>query len=229
MKTRRSRLLIALALVACLLIGISMVRQFMRMQGLNRLHSLCPSGTIQATFRDPRFWPPALWQDFCHYSDKWWGKDFKHHPRYMQVRWLTFGSLEHLSVRTNLLHDGAGQAIAGISTLRGLMLMLGPGVSESQAATLCADLRRLPNLQTLYLSGLRFTDASLAPLAGHDRIYSIDLSGTRITGNSLPTFASLPRLRWLTISPPEAGGFSMQDRDALQAALPKVRLTLRTR
>jgi hypothetical protein len=225
----RSRLLIALALVTCLLIGIPVVRQYLRMQGLARLQAVCRTGPVRVTFRDPRFVPTAMWQDCCHYSAKWWGSDYTQHPRYILIRWMTFGSVEHISMRASQLDPGAGEAIAKIDTLRALSLIVSSRVSESEVAAFCVGVRQLPYLEHLNLYGLRFTDAGLAPLAGHPRLRMMSLTNTWITGRSTAMLASLPRLTYLSIHPPKVGGFTVDDHKELIAALPNVRVSLAKR
>lgn len=68
------------------------------------------------------------------------------------------------------------------------------GQTEADATQVCEALRDMPRLTTIDLDGAKFSDASLAHLAGHPNLETLRMSSGRITRASIPTFASMPSL-----------------------------------
>ena len=71
--------------------------------------------------------------------------------------------------------------------------------TEAQWALLCARLRALPELEELELAGVHITDESIKPLANHPKLRIVIISQGSLTTESTTTFATLPRLAWLSL------------------------------
>ena len=99
--------------------------------------------------------------------------------------------------------------------------------TEAQWMKLCADLRAMPRLEELLLSGHAITDAALVPLTGHPSLRKGDFTASRLSAGCLATFASMPSLKELGFYGGWSGAESAPDdvRKTLSAALPKVKLT----
>lgn len=100
--------------------------------------------------------------------------------------------------------------------------------TEAQWTHLCSRLRELPKLEELELAGLRLSDAAIRPLSGHPRLRVVIVSQSCLTPNCTETFASLPKLEWLSL---EAIGrdedqwlTTSEGQRPLKDALPDVRL-----
>jgi hypothetical protein len=57
----------------------------------------------------------------------------------------------------------------------------------------------MPSLEYADLAGTQFTDASIAPLAGHPKLEELWIPASHVTRASIPTFASMPALRTLLL------------------------------
>ncbi|WP_265595966.1 hypothetical protein [Verrucomicrobium sp. BvORR106] len=72
-------------------------------------------------------------------------------------------------------------------------------LTEADATQVCEALRDLPKLRNIELDGVQFTDASIAPLAGHPTVNTLRLPASRITQASIPTLSSMPSLSTLLL------------------------------
>lgn len=67
---------------------------------------------------------------------------------------------------------------------------------------LCQTIRGLPRLEQLKLSGDHITDATIAALAGHNSLQSINLGRNAISPAAMITFATMPHLETVILDEP---------------------------
>ena len=99
--------------------------------------------------------------------------------------------------------------------------------TESAWARVCTAAHACPRLEVLALFGDQFTDASLAPLAGHPTLREIGYGGSTLTPACVATLAKLPKLTELHINngvDPGSPAISSDDIPAMQSALPGVKI-----
>jgi len=100
--------------------------------------------------------------------------------------------------------------------------------TEADWKLLCMRLRSLPQLEEVELGGAWITDAAIAPLAGHPKLRSINISYGRLTSACAKTFAGIPRLTKLQFEEQIYAGdawLTPEGQSAMNAALPAVSIT----
>jgi hypothetical protein len=99
-------------------------------------------------------------------------------------------------------HGDLGAELARFKNLRRVMVENNDYSNlptQSKWTQLSTHLRTLPHLEEVTLGGVSVTDASIAPLAGHPELQTIEISSGHLTLGSTKTFASMPSLSKLVI------------------------------
>jgi RNA polymerase sigma factor (sigma-70 family) len=158
-------------------------------------------------------------------------------------------SLQSLSLQRNAFGDAGLEHLAGMTQLRALWVGMSKrpitdaGVRHLSGLTALerldlqhakltgaglAGLKNLTKLQALYLEakdGDGFADADIEPLLGLGSLRTLDLGTTRLTDRGLLQLATLPELRFLTLS----GVFSEEALHKIQKEHPALRLRVSKR
>ena len=154
---------------------------------------------------------------------------------YERFRALFRGPIEDLHIYDfEEFHGDLGVAIGRLRDLRRFTAWAMDGETrptEGEWAQLCAHLRALPHLEEVEIGGLRFTDRSLAPLAGHPELRKLSIRAGRLTKACIATLATLPKLTELDIDEQASDGDDSLTAEhgaeaALSAALPNVQIVL---
>jgi hypothetical protein len=99
-------------------------------------------------------------------------------------------------------------------------------LTEAEVMQFSRELRDYPSLEALLLrDGKSITDATLAPLAGHPRLETLEVHHSGITSQSAGTFAAMPALRTLMFVGARKAGRET-DLEKLTPLLPVVRVWL---
>lgn len=115
-----------------------------------------------------------------------------------------------------------GAALARFPNLR-CVTVFDDSITESEWTFFCKRLRALPRLEEIGLGGSWVTDAAIAPLATHPRLYTVSIDHGRLTTGGAKTFASIPHLTKLHIKESDEDvRLSVADRASMSLALPGV-------
>lgn len=123
------------------------------------------------------------------------------------------------------LQGDLGAELLRFTSLREVAIedTMAPGPGADQWRQLCTRLRMLPKLRELEIGGDQLNDDSLAPLAGHPALRSIEITRGRVTMNSLQTWAALPNLKKLSFGEMTYSGdawLTPEERTMLRTRLP---------
>jgi hypothetical protein len=127
-------------------------------------------------------------------------------PKVYQERFRSLfrGPIEHIEIWDPECFCGdVGAALARFPQLRILALKEDGGdIPEPQWIQACVGLRRAPKLHELTIGGDWFTDAALAGLAGHPTLSRLIVQCNHLSSGCGATLASMPRLKFLSFRGP---------------------------
>jgi hypothetical protein len=225
MPTRRSRILLALLFVTVLAAALMGWRVFLQKRAVARVKAAIDGRVTVGAIRGHAI-PESV--DKLIGTVRGLGKWYPTDTASGVWRYLVGVDLLHIEVKS-IRGDIAG-AIAQFPELRHLII-LGDDrtVTTEDWQRLCAATQTLRKLQVLQLEGRSLQDDGIAPLAGHPSVFSMYLKNGRISPKSIPTFTSLPALRYLCFEEDTGSPapLSADERKAIETALDPKNVTFR--
>jgi hypothetical protein len=223
MRPRRSRIMLALVLVALAALGLFAWRPVQQVWALAALQACIEGGVApEMESRSLRF-PDAIDRSITKAIEQRAAGSGRERDHVRLYHALFAEPIDKINLYAHAFHGDPGVALARFPRLSYLYIYMGrrETPTEEELTQLCRALRGMPQLQSIVFWGDAVTNVSLAPLAGHPTLRELTICKGPFTAEVTQTLRSLPSLDYLGL---DSKTLTADDIKSITTALPSVKI-----